>query len=217
MPTPGDDSAADGLEPAPAGTTERNHGYDPPPSWDGVEPARRWLKIREDLQLWHDDTDLPARKHGTRLYRHLGEAARDAVRKGVKQDDIRGEDGFNNTIYQTPLVRPDIVNFGPDPSEGYRHRIERFRARAAGSTRHPLCEGKQHNDALQMAAGPTPLPMRRVPSPASPCPWAELARPLPMEPQARLAPTPSASRPTSLASRSSSRLAARAGGRNSPD
>ena len=69
------------------------------------------------------------------------------------------EEGFNNTIYQTPLVRPDIVNFGPDPSEGYRHRIERFRARAAGSTRHPLCEGKQANDAKQMAAGPTPLPM----------------------------------------------------------
>jgi len=88
---------------------------------------------------------------------------RTAARQAAAARDLTAraaaEAGFNNTLYQSPLVRPDIVNFGPDPSEGYRHRIERFRARAAGAIMHPLCQGKQHNDALQMASGPTPLPM----------------------------------------------------------
>eukprot|EP00971_Amphidinium_carterae_P234770 4658650-Amphidinium_carterae.5 len=37
--------------------------YDAPPSWDGVDPSRRWRAYRRELLLWQADTEVqPARQ-----------------------------------------------------------------------------------------------------------------------------------------------------------
>ena len=42
-------------------------GRDPPPTWDGEDPSRRWRTMRRDILLWDDDVDLLPRKRGVRL------------------------------------------------------------------------------------------------------------------------------------------------------
>ena len=60
------------------------------------------------------------------------------------------ENGWDNTLYHPPLVRPEITHHGPDPNESYRNRLIRFGKVSAGVTMHPFCEIRQRNDLKDM-------------------------------------------------------------------
>eukprot|EP00971_Amphidinium_carterae_P273042 5419177-Amphidinium_carterae.1 len=46
-------------------------GRDPPPVWDGVSPAERWRPVQRAIALWAEDSDLPKKRQGVRLFRSL--------------------------------------------------------------------------------------------------------------------------------------------------
>ena len=73
---------------------------DPPPVWDGRNPAERWPDKRRELLMWSRDTDIAKEKLGARFWRYGipdGSPAKVIV-NSMEDDDILGENGFNNII-----------------------------------------------------------------------------------------------------------------------
>ena len=89
------------------------------------------------------------RKSGARRRRRQARQEAELARR-------EAETGWDNSLIVSPQVRPDVVNFPPDPSEPYRERITRFRTKAAGTALHPLCQSKQVNDKVEMLEGKQP-------------------------------------------------------------
>ena len=91
--------------------------FDQPPVWDGADPAKQWRRCRRDVWLWHMDTDLDTSKHGTRFYRSLIGDAKGAAECGLTDEDIVGEEGFDNilkffdTSYTVFMEIADDVDF----------------------------------------------------------------------------------------------------------
>ena len=44
---------------------------DPPPSWDGSDPARNLKKYLKALRFWKHDTVVPHERCGSKLYKSL--------------------------------------------------------------------------------------------------------------------------------------------------
>ena len=81
------------------GTSGRRVAFDPPPTWDGKDPAKRWTRYKTELELWHLDTDLETKKHGTRLYRiGLEEDAKDLIEGHFKPSEIAATDGYDKIV-----------------------------------------------------------------------------------------------------------------------
>ena len=76
--------------------------FDPPPVWDGVDPARIWRRCRRYATLWHMDTDLAVGKHGTRFYRSLIGDAKGAARLLATLSQGQGRE---TQLLQGELVR----------------------------------------------------------------------------------------------------------------
>jgi hypothetical protein len=73
---------------------------DPPPIWDGKDPAKRWLQKRRDLMMWARDTDIPKAKLGVRFWR-LGlpdDSPAKTIINGLKDREIVSEEGFEIMI-----------------------------------------------------------------------------------------------------------------------
>ena len=82
-------------------STGKGGSRDPPPAWDGVNPAKRWLDKKRELQMWADDTECPKDKMGVRFWRlglPEGSPARTLV-DSMSDEDIRGPAGFDNMIF----------------------------------------------------------------------------------------------------------------------
>ena len=71
-------------------------GRDPPPIWDGKDPARRWVQKRRELNMWARDSDLPKSKIGVRLWRHglPDDTPAKVIINGLSDDEICADDGF---------------------------------------------------------------------------------------------------------------------------
>ena len=66
----------------------RHRGFDPPPLWDGLDPANTWKATRRSLHLWAaDQAGIPPEVLGVRLFRHslVGKAK-------LLADEIEDED-----------------------------------------------------------------------------------------------------------------------------
>ena len=66
---------------------------DPPPIWDGKDPAKRWVQKRRELKMWARDSDLPPSKTGVSLWR-LGlpdDSPAKTLINGLTDDDKLGK------------------------------------------------------------------------------------------------------------------------------
>eukprot|EP00971_Amphidinium_carterae_P203991 4048054-Amphidinium_carterae.1 len=84
-----------------AATAEASQGdarfRDPPPGWDGVDPANRWRQIRRRIVLWSEDTDLAKKRQGLRVFRHLtGDAA--TLAESLTDEQLTAEDGLQKLL-----------------------------------------------------------------------------------------------------------------------
>ena len=93
MPSPGESA-----EP-PEGDDQRPPFRDrePPPYFDGEDPARTFKPWLRELELWAFDTEVPKAKHGTRILRRLGGAAKAAANE-LETAEILGEKGKDNIL-----------------------------------------------------------------------------------------------------------------------
>eukprot|EP00971_Amphidinium_carterae_P118289 2343602-Amphidinium_carterae.2 len=65
---------------------------EPPPVWDGVDPASRWKQCRRAIKLWSEDCELEEHKKGVRLWRSLtGVAAK--LAEPITDDQLRSVQG----------------------------------------------------------------------------------------------------------------------------
>eukprot|EP00971_Amphidinium_carterae_P251151 4985261-Amphidinium_carterae.1 len=65
---------------------------DPPPAWDGEEPAKRWRNYRRDLKMWESSTDIGPLKRGSLVFRAFTGKAR-ILAEGLEDRVIQAEDG----------------------------------------------------------------------------------------------------------------------------
>ena len=93
MPSPAESSgAAEGEDPGPP-----FRDREPPPYFDGEDPAKNFKPWLRELELWAFDTEVPAAKHGTRILRRLGGAAKAAANE-LETSEILGEKGKDNIL-----------------------------------------------------------------------------------------------------------------------
>eukprot|EP00971_Amphidinium_carterae_P228715 4536933-Amphidinium_carterae.1 len=59
----------DGSAGIPLAETHRHR--DLPPSWDGIDPARRWRTYRRELLLWQADTEVPPSRQAVKAFRQM--------------------------------------------------------------------------------------------------------------------------------------------------
>eukprot|EP00971_Amphidinium_carterae_P302427 6009335-Amphidinium_carterae.1 len=70
---------------------------DPPPVWDGVDPANRWRQVRRRIVLWAEDTDLHKKRQGLRVFRHLsGDAA--TLAESLTDEQLTAENGLQTVL-----------------------------------------------------------------------------------------------------------------------
>ena len=93
MPSPGEASEPPGAEDAGPPFRDR----EPPPYFDGEDPARSFKPWLRELELWAYDTEVPLSKHGTRILRRLGGAAKAAANE-LETSEIVGEKGRDNIV-----------------------------------------------------------------------------------------------------------------------
>ncbi len=67
---------------------------DPPPSYDGIDPASTFAKFRKDVELWKLDTDWPVTKWGSKMLRGLSGDARE-IADVLDVTDIIGDIGLD--------------------------------------------------------------------------------------------------------------------------
>ena len=72
--------------------------FDPPPGWNGVDPAKRWRDHKRELKLWALDSDLPLKKQGVIYLRSLQGDATEAVLLALEDGVIAAEDGLERII-----------------------------------------------------------------------------------------------------------------------
>ena len=77
----------------------RSRGFDPPPIWDGIDPASTWKSTRRSLHLWAaDQTGLPAEVLGVRVFRHSLCGKAKLLADEIEDDDLKASDGFEKII-----------------------------------------------------------------------------------------------------------------------
>lgn len=68
----------------------------PAPWFDGTKPERFKQCVKE-VKLWRHETDIPRNKHGAKMLRQLGGAARAAADE-LEVDDVIGESGADKIL-----------------------------------------------------------------------------------------------------------------------
>eukprot|EP00971_Amphidinium_carterae_P347991 6490260-Amphidinium_carterae.2 len=82
----------DGSGTGQAGRPAVGSRTEPPPVWDGQDPANRWRVCRRAIKLWQEDCELEDHKKGVRLWRSLtGVAAR--LAEPITDEQLRSAQG----------------------------------------------------------------------------------------------------------------------------
>eukprot|EP00971_Amphidinium_carterae_P017278 340899-Amphidinium_carterae.1 len=111
-------------------TTEK--GYrDPPPTWDGEKPTENWRTKRREILLWAEDTDLPPKRQGVRVFRHLTGQAR-LIAEPLTDEQLRADDGLQKLIDHFDAIYAGYLAIAQDKDfdlaffAGVRKQTENF-------------------------------------------------------------------------------------------
>lgn len=96
----GTPAATAGASQQPAGTGGGENVFrdrDPPPSYDGESPETTFRQFEKAVRLWEFESDIPAKKRGSKLIRALTGAAKLAT-EDLEFEAITAEDGVKNVM-----------------------------------------------------------------------------------------------------------------------